>query len=76
MKYRIKWCEIWFHDKTFKNNIPEIVAKFVHPGDTRLFFNQFYPRYADRDCSITLTQGPTVLHQIVFDREKPDEDQI
>jgi len=76
MKHRIKWCEIWFHDKTFKNSIPEIVAKFVHPGDARLFFNQFYPQYSDRDCSITLSQDSTILHQIVFEKERSNENQI
>lgn len=70
MKRTKKWIEVWFHDKTFKSNIPEIIAKFLCEGDARLFFNQFYPRYSDRNCSISISQGNTILHQIVFDISK------
>lgn len=73
MKHKIIWSEIWFHDKTFQNNIPELVAKFFYLGDARLFFNQFYPRYSDRDCSITLRQGNAILNQIVFEVPRKEE---
>ena len=64
---KLIWCEIWFHDKIFASNVPELVAKFSCLGDAMIFFNQFYPRYADRDCSVTLIRGKTILTQREFE---------